>query len=130
MFSLLCLFFEYINGLARKNHWALFGKLEDNPYQKSVYILFLVILQTLLGRGCSTEPLPDLNDNLNGWTSSMQNHVVYCNCKIDCDSKKCFLSNCLGIFMTIVVLESSVNFKNKPLIKSFLLTAGQDLLIF
>ena len=47
----LCLFFEYINALVHKNHWALFGKLEDNPYQKKyiykyiyIYIINIYIL--------------------------------------------------------------------------------------
>ena len=34
----LRLFFEYINALDRKNQWALFGKLKENPYQKYIYI--------------------------------------------------------------------------------------------
>ena len=33
--------------------------------------------------------------------------------------KNCFISNCLGFFVTIIVLKNSVSFKNPCLLKSF-----------
>ena len=42
--KLLRLFFEYINALDRKNQWALFWKLKENPYQKYIYIYIYIYI--------------------------------------------------------------------------------------
>ena len=47
----LYLLFQYINALAHKNHWALFGKLEDNPYQ-NIYIYIYIYVWVFV---CSQE---------------------------------------------------------------------------
>ena len=47
----LCLFFQYINALAHKKHWALFGKLEDNPYQ-NIYLYIYVCVCMQSGKQC------------------------------------------------------------------------------